>query len=109
MVVRVKLLVVLVFPIAMRRLGLRTCPLHVELSCVFRADRAKGKQALQVFTTALRTGGDVAFPDQLLERMSTIPTGIFIDRHSGVSIPRQQGIIGTKTFPELYLRAASES
>jgi len=83
-----KLLVILVLFVAVCRLGLSASALHVELSSVFRTDRAQGKQPFEVFSTALRTGGDIALTDQLFERMSTFSTGVFVNRHSAASIPR---------------------
>jgi hypothetical protein len=87
-VVRVKLLVVFVLPVLMLRFGACTRAFHVGLSRVFGTDRAQREQSFEIFAAAFWTGRNIAFTDQLFECMSTFSTGVFVNRHSGVSITR---------------------
>jgi hypothetical protein len=78
----VKLLVVLVVLIFLD--GPRSSPraASVELTRMLGTYRAQGKHSFQIFTFALRTGGNVALTDKLLEGFFAFSTGVFVNRHT---------------------------
>src|SRR5688572_1030957 len=80
--------------VALHSLGRLPRLVEIQLTGVLGAHGHMGKQPLQIAAVALRAGGRVAGPQELLELVVAAPALVFVDRHCGdytnSQIPKSQ-------------------
>jgi len=77
----VNLLVVLVVLVFLDCLRPGARATQIDLTRMLRAYGTQRKHPLQIFTLALRTGGNVTLTHKLLEGLFAFSTGVFVNRH----------------------------
>jgi hypothetical protein len=69
--------------VTLHPLGRLTRFVEIQLTGVLGAHGHMGKQPLQIAALALRAGGRVTGPQELLELVMAAPALVFVDRHWG--------------------------